>query len=123
MSKSSKMLNYINYRMRITIQDKCVSYIFAASYHTCWLLPIILSAAFLVSNALVSDACLCVKKCSRTLVGTFMAFDRHMNLVLGDCEEYRKVKAKKGQAAQGLVEERCVIAHIRHIPIQHIIHV
>ena len=32
-----------------------------------------------------------------------MAFDRHMNMVLGDAEEYRRVKHKKGQ---GLVEDR-----------------
>lgn len=52
------MLQYVNWRMRVTISD------------------------------------------TRTLLGTFMAFDKHMNIVLGDCEEYRIVKGKKGETKE-----------------------
>ena len=52
MSRQSKFLMWINYRIRITLTD------------------------------------------NRILIGTFLAFDKHMNLVLSETEEYSRIKAK-----------------------------
>uniref|UniRef100_A0A6T6C345 Sm protein B n=1 Tax=Compsopogon caeruleus TaxID=31354 RepID=A0A6T6C345_9RHOD len=58
-SKNSRMLQFVNCRMRVTLDD------------------------------------------GRTLVGRFMAFDTHMNLVLAETEEFRKVKSKAKVAGAG----------------------
>ncbi|KAI3435946.1 hypothetical protein D9Q98_002004 [Chlorella vulgaris] len=63
-SKTGKLLQFINYRMRVTVLD------------------------------------------GRQIVGRFMAFDRHMNLVLGDAEEFRKLPPKKGVAEEDREQRR-----------------
>lgn len=60
-SKNSKMLQYVNYRMRIQLQD------------------------------------------NRYLIGTMKGFDQHMNLVLADCEEFRKVRDREEKRVLGFL--------------------
>lgn len=50
---------------------------------------------------------------TRVLVGRFMAFDQHMNLVLADCEEFRRTKKKdvseKRALGMVLLRGECVV--------------
>jgi len=71
-TKNSKMLQFVNYRMRVTLDDK------------------------------------------RTIIGRFLAFDKHMNLVLADSEETRRTKKAQAEERRALglvlIRGECVVS-------------
>ncbi|KAK3393488.1 small nuclear ribonucleoprotein [Podospora didyma] len=65
-NKQGKMVGYINYRMRVTMND------------------------------------------GRQMVGQMLAFDKHMNLVLADTEEFRRIRRKAKVTAPGAASTQVV---------------
>ena len=40
---------------------------------------------------------------NRTLIGTMKGFDQHMNLILADCEEIRRIKSREEKRILGFI--------------------
>ena len=82
--KNNKMVNHSNYRMRVILQVNMGSVFCTGKAITFFCSE--KGVLFINQYANIKDLYL---KDSRTFIGQFKAFDKHMNVILGDCEEFR----------------------------------
>jgi small nuclear ribonucleoprotein B and B' len=77
------MVQHLNYRVRVTLQDSrtFIGTFKGSTFNLYYFAPGFLPTTF-----------------------PFSAFDKHMNLILGDCEEFRKIKAKINKSGVGATE-------------------
>jgi hypothetical protein len=110
LSKSSKLLHFINYRelelfpCHAHLHDPQLSSSHAQACVSPWSTAgrSWAGGALIKLSAILSIPCTDIAPSSYR----FMAFDRHLNLVLGDSEEFRRLPPKKGKSEE---EERRVL--------------
>lgn len=84
------MMTLLNYRLKVTLYVPIPS--FADQPTSSGLSPRTACGHPSLTRSILVLRSLCHRNDGRSLIGQMLAFDKHMNLVLAECEEFRKVK-------------------------------